>query len=102
MSVLRVLYKSLLRAARVYDQHAWSRAQLFAEPAMRSALIPSAHSRALLVEHEQRTHPRCVLLCCSCRTRLPSIEWYLGNDSCVQLVRSAFRDPLAIGQVSTA
>ena len=32
--MLRVLYKSLLRAARVYDAHPWNRAHLFAEPAI--------------------------------------------------------------------
>ena len=36
--LLRVLYRSLLRSARVYDAHPWNRAHLFSEPAIRSRL----------------------------------------------------------------
>ena len=65
----RVLYRSLLRAAKVYDVAGWSRTHLFAEPAIRQ--------------------------------RLPSIEWFLGNSSCQQLIRHAFRHPTQPIQVTT-
>jgi hypothetical protein len=38
MAMLRVLYKSLLRAARSYDVAAWNRAHLFDQPALRQRL----------------------------------------------------------------
>lgn len=72
-SVTRSLYRATIRAARSYDNVTWQRVSLLTEPAIRRWLPSSS-----------------------------SINWSMRDDTCVELVRRAFRTKLSKKLIGTS